>query len=824
MHWLTVLALLAVTGSVSYLAGQAQAQQAQGLEISARRSLSHSEEVEHAAEEPASEEHAAVEHGEASEERRGGSEFTTTALMDGETTPLAEVRDAFDASLEGGSIRPLISTLHVLLNNPTEIAVLLGMVVTGFFLRALWDAIAFFSDRILRRLLRCIVWALHQAYPWLFQILPDEEADNNVPEHALCIDYVLLTRISWTEACKFSRLTRWGAPLVALLRLFLWHWLQPLGYLLAIIAYSDDITGLHLALAMIVTVRELIYVVLTLACAWVHPAYLLVDTAATWRERKPLTAIGFILLFVLSPQKFVWMALLAGTRERSKWSVARDRLRRSRPRAEGQEGANDSGNGATATDVARSNSLRSEAGSDTSEPNFVKHASSSGLEEESEIQENADLKAIREQRLREIKDVETLATAQLGLDLRFDSWGRLNLAFGEFLVALDVVGMAAIVLSVFAEQPAPLALVVGYSLTAIGGGYILVFTLFYWLMRAFRASGRSVSKESCLYEVDTTIRLFLVMMGAARTGQPKAPSAVLPQRLRKADGSDGDAVADVFNFADKEVVSVDNLFAVDGNKFDFNFTECEEAYGDTSTTTHSVTTSFELDTKRQLQPKAFTLKMEAEPCQQWGINWGGAVQVKSVDGTKRMIVLPGELTYDPAGVTGDAHASERIGKSCACTQLAITGAMLHAANLGASLENLELIQKETRDVIRRYHGRLTLWKYMLLQIQRAVYEQREAPPYPEFVLAAIRMGEIDPKEISQKRMRHTRAFLQNWVTDDPQPPLEYFKKVSSKDKNGVLPEDVQQWLITREKSEPPSATNLLAYSQPRLQRSHSNLV
>ena len=139
--------------------------------------------------------------------------------MDGETTPLAEVRDAFDASLEGGSIRPLISTLHVLLNNPTEIAVLLGMVVTGFFLRALWDAIAFFSDRILRRLLRCIFWALHQAYPWLFQILPDEEADNNVPEHALCIDYVLLTRISWTEACKFSRLTRWGAPLVALLRL-----------------------------------------------------------------------------------------------------------------------------------------------------------------------------------------------------------------------------------------------------------------------------------------------------------------------------------------------------------------------------------------------------------------------------------------------------------------------------------------------------------------------------------------------------------------------------------------------------------------------------
>ena len=113
---------------------------------------------------------------------------------------------------------------------------------------------------------------------------------------------------------------------------------------------------------------------------------------------------------------------------------------------------------------------------------------------------------------------------------------------------------------------------------------------------------------------------------------------------------------------------------------------------------------------------------------------------------------------------------------------------------------------------------------MLLQIQRAVYEQREAPPYPEFVLAAIRMGEIDPKEISRKRMRHTRAFLQNWVTDDPQPPLEYFKKVSSKDKNGVLPEDVQQWLITREKSEPPSATNLLAYSRPRLQRSHSNLV
>ena len=109
-----------------------------------------------------------------------------------------------------------------------------------------------------------------------------------------------------------------------------------------------------------------------------------------------------------------------------------------------------------------------------------------------------------------------------------------------------------------------------------------------------------------------------------------------------------------------------------------------------------------------LRKDKLKLTLAASPVERWGINWAGVVIAETADNVPRVIYLPGERTYDPAGLTGDAHASERIGKDCARTQAAIIVAQLNAINVGATLEQVRQIQGATRDVIVRYHGRLEL--------------------------------------------------------------------------------------------------------------------
>jgi hypothetical protein len=183
------------------------------------------------------------------------------------------------------------------------------------------------------------------------------------------------------------------------------------------------------------------------------------------------------------------------------------------------------------------------------------------------------------------------------------------------------------------------------------------------------------------------------------------------------------------------------------------------------------------------------LTVLADAHEKWGINWAGMVLAESGDGRPRIIYLPGERMYDPAGLTGDAHASERIGKACARTQAAITLAQLNALNVGASVEQLEQIQRATEKVIVRYHGRLTLWQYMFEQIV-AAFERRDVTPYPTFIEERLASGELDG---TLPERAHTRAFLQTWREGYPRPPPEYFSKVQQKD-GADLEEGVNAWL------------------------------
>ena len=97
-------------------------------------------------------------------------------------------------------------------------------------------------------------------------------------------------------------------------RLLLWHHLQPIAYGLAFVASWNDVSPLQRMLGVVVALREAIYIALTLFCLQFNPAYLLVDTAATWRKDRYIALI-FTLLYVLSPEKYVWLALVRGAAE-----------------------------------------------------------------------------------------------------------------------------------------------------------------------------------------------------------------------------------------------------------------------------------------------------------------------------------------------------------------------------------------------------------------------------------------------------------------------------------------------------------------------------
>ena len=129
-------------------------------------------------------------------------------------------------------------------------------------------------------------------------------------------------------------------------------------------------------------------------------------------------------------------------------------------------------------------------------------------------------------------------------------------------------------------------------------------------------------------------------------------------------------------------------------------------------------------------------------------------------------------------LTGDPHASERIGSSCSRSQVAVTLAQLVAAQNGAENDQLNTIQSTVLPLVSRYHGREYLFGWMKLQIEEAIYKNKDVTPYPEFIKAQIQDGNL---ELTDAR-EHTRAYLNSYNHGQPQPPLQYFQKVSKKDK------------------------------------------
>ena len=76
----------------------------------------------------------------------------------------------------------------------------------------------------------------------------------------------------------------------------------------------------------------------------------------------------------------------------------------------------------------------------------------------------------------------------------------------------------------------------------------------------------------------------------------------------------------------------------------------------------------------------------------WGMRFVARIIVRHNSGETCTIYLPGVLTFDPAGISGDTHSSERIGPSCARIQTGITIAQLFALQHGGTSDDVSAIQ------------------------------------------------------------------------------------------------------------------------------------
>jgi hypothetical protein len=158
----------------------------------------------------------------------------------------------------------------------------------------------------------------------------------------------------WARAQEGNRISPGGALLRGGARGLLWHVLQPVLYFLVFAVFSHELDSLQFVLGAAVGVREAVYLLLTVVCMFVNPAFLIVSVGASvednggsggasayvagcgryWEWRKDgdedtepeydedgepaavgarpwETGCSFLLLYVLSPEKYVAFALLA---------------------------------------------------------------------------------------------------------------------------------------------------------------------------------------------------------------------------------------------------------------------------------------------------------------------------------------------------------------------------------------------------------------------------------------------------------------------------------------------------------------------------------
>ena len=149
--------------------------------------------------------------------------------------------------------------------------------------------------------------------------------------------------------------------------------------------------------------------------------------------------------------------------------------------------------------------------------------------------------------------------------------------------------------------------------------------------------------------------------------------------------------------------TIDNLYSLESDgTFNFVYSECNKPYvnkpddkclriRDQESSRCEKIAKVVLKLDPGVKPK-FKLNLILENTDMWGMRFVARINVLHPSGEVCTIYLPGVLTFDPAGITGDSHSSERIGPSCARIQTGITITQIFALQTGCTSDDIDAIQ------------------------------------------------------------------------------------------------------------------------------------
>ena len=239
--------------------------------------------------------------------------------------------------------------------------------------------------------------------------------------------------------------------------------------------------------------------------------------------------------------------------------------------------------------------------------------------------------------------------------------------------------------------------------------------------------------------------------------QREPPAATIEPRLHRV-------------LAAPHALSAPGVFTVDPATALFTLAFDDEGvpYGQTASCTMTASRSVQLPTV----DLPWRVSLDATPTVRDGINLAGRWVVEGgPHGTPREVLLPGVLTYDPAGRSGDPHASERVGAACARQAQLCALALLSAALHGAGTEALDALLDATMPLIEALHGRVSLNLWLHHQCVAAVVEDTPALSYAEFVRRRVARGE---ESLDGSERAHARTFFES---EQRQLPPAFWREV-----------------------------------------------
>ena len=117
---------------------------------------------------------------------------------------------------------------------------------------------------------------------------------------------------SWAAAVEANGMSPREALATGIAKLQFWHVLPPVLYFYGFIDAYSTLEPLQRGFGCGVAVREAVYLLSILMCAWINPACLLVDIGASVRDGSEPRYSGLtsLAIYVLAPERFAVIALM----------------------------------------------------------------------------------------------------------------------------------------------------------------------------------------------------------------------------------------------------------------------------------------------------------------------------------------------------------------------------------------------------------------------------------------------------------------------------------------------------------------------------------